>query len=126
MCVGQYSYLRVVVCCGDYILYLGENIVYTFFGCCTYYYNLPYTLAGVMLPVFISLSDRREIKLLLTGVGLLIVAVMTKSSLQIWSLLALIPLSLYDGTPGKYRMKWLFYLYYPLHLIVIYGIGLLV
>ena len=41
MCVGQYSYLRVVVCCGDYILHLGENIVYTFFGCCTYYYNLP-------------------------------------------------------------------------------------
>ena len=41
MCVGQYSYLRVVVCCGDYILHLGEDIVYTFLGCCTYYYNLP-------------------------------------------------------------------------------------
>ncbi len=41
MCVGQYSYLRVVVCCGDYILHLGENIVYTFFECCTCYYNLP-------------------------------------------------------------------------------------
>ena len=27
--------------CGNYILHLGENIVYTFFGCCTYYYNLP-------------------------------------------------------------------------------------
>ena len=45
MCVGQYSYLRVVVCCGDYILHLGENIVYTFFGCCTYYYNLPRWIA---------------------------------------------------------------------------------
>ena len=27
--------------CGNYILHLGENIVYTFWGCCTYYYNLP-------------------------------------------------------------------------------------
>ena len=41
MCVGEYSYLRVVVCCSDYILHLGENIVYTFLGCCTYYYNMP-------------------------------------------------------------------------------------
>ena len=45
MCVGQYSYLRVVVCCGDYILHLGRNIVYTFFGCCTWYYNMPTALA---------------------------------------------------------------------------------
>ena len=41
MCVGQYSYLRSKMLCGNYILHLGENIVYTFFGCCTYYYNLP-------------------------------------------------------------------------------------
>ena len=50
MCVGQYSYLRVVVCCGDYILHLGENIVYTFFGCCTYYYNLPSLVQRELAP----------------------------------------------------------------------------
>ena len=41
MCVGQYSYLRSKMLCGNYILHLGRNIVYTFFGCCTWYYNMP-------------------------------------------------------------------------------------
>jgi hypothetical protein len=30
MCVRQYSYLRVVCLCGNYILHYGKNIVYTF------------------------------------------------------------------------------------------------
>lgn len=89
-------------------------------------YTIDYTLAGVLLPVLISLSDRREIKLLLAGVGLLAIAAAMHNVSQLWSLLSLIPLSLYDGTPGRYRMKWLFYLYYPLHLVAIYAISMLI
>ena len=40
-------------------------------------------------------------------------------------LAALLPLACYDGTRGKANIKWLFYLYYPLHLAAIYGISLL-
>ena len=42
---------------------------------------------------------------------------------QWFSLLALVPLALYDGTRGRARMKYLFYVYYPAHLAVLYGIG---
>lgn len=88
-------------------------------------YQLDYGFAGVMLPVLISLSDDRPVKLGLTALGLVLVAIFWGGAIQWWSLLALLPLALYNGKPGKHRMKLLFYIYYPLHLAVIYGIDLL-
>jgi len=32
----------------------------------------------------------------------------------------LIPLVLYNGRPGKYRMKWFFYIFYPAHMVALY------
>lgn len=37
-------------------------------------------------------------------------------------LLAFIPLELYNGKLGKYKMKYLFYFFYPLHMLIILGI----
>jgi len=34
-------------------------------------------------------------------------------------------LALYNGERGRLKMKWFFYIYYPLHLGVIYLISLL-
>ena len=34
-------------------------------------------------------------------------------------------LLLYSGKRGKWRMKYFFYVYYPIHLAVIYGISLI-
>ena len=34
--------------------------------------------------------------------------------------LAAVPMLLYNGEPGKHRMKWLFYLYYPGHIYCLY------
>ena len=45
--------------------------------------------------------------------------------IQWLALAALLPLALYSGKRGKASLKWLFYLYYPLHLVVIFAIGLL-
>jgi hypothetical protein len=44
---------------------------------------------------------------------------------QWYALLALIPLALYSGKRGKYKMKNLFYIYYPAHLVVIWLLDLL-
>ena len=44
---------------------------------------------------------------------------------RIWSLLALIPITLYNGKPGKYKLKYFFYIFYPAHLVLLYAIDVL-
>ena len=39
---------------------------------------------------------------------------------QWYAMWALLPILLYSGARGKYSFRWFFYLYYPLHLVVIY------
>lgn len=41
---------------------------------------------------------------------------------QIFCLLSIIPLYLYNGEKGKIKIKYLFYLFYPLHLLIIFFI----
>ena len=55
--------------------------------------------------------------------GLAVVS-LSMSSLQWWCLLSLPLLALYSGERGKLRLKYLFYIYYPLHLMVLEGIRL--
>lgn len=88
-------------------------------------YGFDYRFFGILLPMFISLSVDRRLRLMLCAMGLLAVFLYI-GGIQWWAMLALIPLSLYDGSPGKYRLKYLFYLYYPLHLAAIYGIAMLI
>jgi len=45
---------------------------------------------------------------------------------QPYSLLALAPLLLYSGKRGKAKMKYFFYVFYPLHLVILEGICILV
>jgi hypothetical protein len=87
-------------------------------------YHLEYGMAGVLLPVLIYIFKSHKQKLFATLFGLILLS-LSLNSLQFWCLLALIPLTLYNQKAGKYRLKWLFYLYYPLHLAVIYIIRLL-
>ena len=83
-----------------------------------------YGIFGILLPVCIYLGKDHPQKLLFCGIDLCLIS-LTLSSVQWWSLLTLIPLALYNGKRGKYRMKLLFYIYYPLHLAVIYLISLI-
>ena len=40
--------------------------------------------------------------------------------LQGFALLAALPIFLYNGTQGRRRWKWFFYLFYPIHLLLLY------
>ena len=55
-------------------------------------------------------------------VGLCLI-VLEMGGVQVFSLAAVPLLVLYSGERGKYRWKAFFYLYYPIHLAVIYGIA---
>lgn len=84
-----------------------------------------YGFYGIMFPVFISISENRREKIILAFCGLFLLA-QSLGGIQIWSLAALPLLFLYSGRRGKLNMKYTFYLFYPLHLAVLYGISYII
>ncbi|MBQ8514008.1 MAG: hypothetical protein IJ496_01240 [Ruminococcus sp.] len=84
-------------------------------------FNIDYGLWGVLLPVAVYFGHTKRAKLLLEAIFLILVSLYL-GDIQWYSLAALLLLALYSGQRGKWRMKNLFYIYYPLHLAVIYGI----
>lgn len=86
-----------------------------------YDFSIDYHFFGAFLPLLIYLGKTKEQKLLLTTVGLVLVN-LQYGGIQWLSLAALPLLAFYNGQKGRWHLKYLFYIYYPLHLSVIWGI----
>ncbi|MBQ8410062.1 MAG: hypothetical protein IJY39_14490 [Clostridia bacterium] len=101
--------------------------------------DLDYGFAGCMLPVFASLFvapkdcpcetmrrlDCMPIRVLTTAVGLLLLAA-GSNGIQYWSFLSLPLLLLYSEKRGKLKTKYFFYIFYPLHLVILECASLLI
>lgn len=87
-------------------------------------FRVDYGIYGVLLPVLIYIGQTKEQKLMAAAIGLIPLAI-THGYWQWTSFLSLPLIALYNGQRGKMRMKYLFYIYYPLHLVAIYGLGML-
>ncbi len=86
---------------------------------------IDYGFFGSLLPVFVWIFKNRYAKLGGLCLGLLLLAIFdSETSIQFYSLLALIPLYFYNGKIGKFKFKYGFYIFYPLHLAVIQGIAM--
>ena len=88
-------------------------------------YVIDYGIWGILFPVLMYLSRRRDLQCLLGGLGLCMLS-LSLGSWQWFCLFSLIPIWFYNGQKGKWNTKYLFYVYYPLHLVLIYGIAFLV
>ncbi|MBO5305557.1 MAG: hypothetical protein J6B12_02220 [Clostridia bacterium] len=110
---------------GVYFLCQKLDIDYGFCGCMT-----P-ALASVFRKPHKALSprwerlDKRWLHVLMLGVGLVLVA-LEKGGRQPYSLLALPILLLYSGKRGTWRMKYFFYVFYPVHLLLLQGLAILI
>ena len=82
-------------------------------------YDIDYGLQGVLLPLLIYEAGTKGLL-----VGLALVA-LRYGGIQWLAFLAVPLLLLYNGERGKAKIGKLFYWYYPIHLVVIYGISLL-
>lgn len=82
-----------------------------------------YGFCGVILPVLFYMGKDRRQRLLL-GLAVLALLSVRVGTIQWLCLLSVPLLALYNGQRGKYRLKYLFYIYYPLHLAVLYTLTL--
>ncbi len=100
-----------------------------------------YGFSGMLVPVFASLFDMSSIdapkrlkvldshfvKLAAMSVGLVILGFNGRlGDIQFYAFLSIPFLMLYNGLPGRKNMKYLFYIFYPAHLVVIEGIAMIV
>ena len=81
-----------------------------------------YGFLGIVTPLLAWLGRGKGGKILGLTVGLCLIT-LEMGGIQGFSLLALLFLLLYNGKRGKYQWKHFFYLYYPLHLAVLYAIA---
>ena len=86
-------------------------------------FGIDYGFWGIVFPALIYLANGWGFKLGITVAGLMPLA-MSIGGIQWFSYLAIPLVAMYNGKRGKLRMKYLFYIYYPLHLAVIYLIGM--
>lgn len=82
-----------------------------------------YNVFGIVLIVILYLfRNNRKYRTLAGG----LMAALESSSCFCAAALAFIPIHLYNGTRGKLRLKYLFYWFYPVHLLILYAIRIVV
>lgn len=82
-------------------------------------FQIDYGFFGLLLPVAVYFAPTKPLKLsvlaaVLTGLAF------DLSGIQWYSLLSVIVIALYNGKRGRLNLKYLFYVFYPLHLALIY------
>ena len=90
--------------------------------------RVDYGFCGILVPVLAYMPEKPWMRKIALGVGLAALSLVQwqmGDTRQIWCLLALIPLALYNGRPGKYRMKWFFYVFYPAHMAALYLLSMI-
>ena len=86
-------------------------------------FAIDYGIFGVLLPVLVYFGGARKLPLMAI---VLCLQARQLGGIQWFSLAAVPLLNLYNGQRGKGNIgKW-FYVYYPLHLVMIYGISVLI
>ena len=91
--------------------------------------TIDYGFWGMMIPVMVSFTHIRKFprwaEIIMLGVGLVLLGA-DLGAQQYYALLSLPLLLCYSGRRGKANMKYFFYIFYPVHLMVLQGIAMLV
>lgn len=124
--------------CDNYKENLKKAILYGFlfmFALANAYYlnyeigfKIDYAFYGMLLPVLIYIFKDKGAKLCMMTLGVLLIIFNVYEGTSftfaqtIWSLVSVVIMMFYNGERGTWNMKYAFYLFYPLHLVVLYGL----
>ena len=86
-------------------------------------FAIDYGIFGILLPVMVYYAPTATLKLFACALALLGL-VITRGAWQWYAFLSLPLLAIYNGERGKVRMKYAFYIFYPLHLVAVWAIGM--
>ena len=105
------------------VVFLPKALAHTDFA-------IDYGVWGILLPILVYFMPDRPCQVIGTSLFLIMRAMyyvfIIPMPVQVWSLLAIPLLVLYNGTRGKAKMKYVFYIFYPAHLVILYGIAMLI
>lgn len=97
----------------------------------TAYFFSNYGLYGIFVPVVLYIIRKyiKHVNLLVSIIVICLSMVLmhffTVWIYQLYGMVACVFILLYNGKKGKYNLKYLFYIFYPLHLVILYAIALI-
>ena len=123
--IKKLSYILIGVCAvaGVAVLTDRYDFDYGFFGCLAPVFASIFDFNRINAPMNVKVIDRLLFRQFAFSAGILVLAA-NIGGLQYFSLLALPIVYLYSGKRGKKRLKYLFYVAYPAHLVLLYGLKL--
>lgn len=86
---------------------------------------IEYGFLGVLLPAIFYIFRNSNLKYIV-AIALICFYSIIFSSIQIYSLISILLLMVYNDNRGKLNIKYLFYVSYPIHMLLIYLISLIV
>lgn len=86
-------------------------------------FEIDYGAFGVLLPVAVYYVNGKWKKLIAVAVVLSVMALSFGMARSWFALLSVPILALYNQTRGKANLKYMFYIFYPAHLVIIYAIS---
>ena len=87
-------------------------------------YDVDYGLVGIVLPIVVYYMPKKLYKLAATA-GVLLSMGWSSGGIYWYAMLSLPFLALYNGQRGKHKLKYMFYIFYPAHLVLLFFIGML-
>ena len=87
-----------------------------------YGFSIDYDLYGLCLPILVYFAPNKKWGLIFISILLTVMSITSGVYYQLLSLLTIPLFILYNGERGNKKLKYVFYLFYPIHLVLIYAI----
>ena len=88
-------------------------------------FRIDYGIVGILMPVVVYFMPNKTLKIIALSV-MLALLIFTIGSIQHYAFIALPLLAFYNGKRGSKKLKYMFYAFYPLHLIFIYLLSFII